>query len=84
MDLAGLRDGLLGPDVALSGLSAAEIGSDDGRRFVAGQAVKVSGDEVEGLARVYAEGVGFLGVGEVSPAGELAPRRVFKTSEKTP
>ena len=83
-DLAGLRNGLLGPDVALAGLPSADIGSDDGRRFVAGQVVKVSGDEVEGLARVYAEGVGFLGVGEVSPAGELAPRRVFKTSEKTP
>ncbi|MBT8081162.1 MAG: tRNA pseudouridine(55) synthase TruB [Gammaproteobacteria bacterium] len=83
-DLAELRDSLLAPDAALTGLPAVEVGPGDGCRFVAGQAIGAAGSDAHGLVRVYAEGTGFLGVGEVSPDSELAPRRVFRTSEKTP
>mgnify|MGYP001821422971 CR=1 FL=1 len=83
-DLAGLKGGLLAPDAALTGFAAVEVGPEDGPRFVGGQRVRVTGRDEQGLVRVYGEGAEFLGVGELSPDGELAPRRVFKTSEKTP
>ena len=83
-DLAALKGSLLTPDAALTGLPAVEVGGGDGARFAAGQRVSVRGGDSQGLVRVYAEDRSFLGVGELSPGGELAPRRVFKTSEKTP
>ncbi len=83
-DLEGLRAGLLGSDVALGGLPAVEIDADDAERFSGGQAVQLDEGSSEGLVRVYQAGQIFVGVGELSPGGTLAPRRVFKRSEKTP
>ena len=83
-DLEGLRAGLLTPDVALEGLPAVHIEAGDAERFAGGQAVQLAADGVEGLVRVYGAGENFVGVGELSASGTLAPRRVFKTSEKTP
>ena len=79
-----LRASLLPADVALEGLPAVEVGADEALKFSGGQAIKGLKSGAGGLVRVYAAGGGFLGVGELSLAGELAPRRVFKTSEKTP
>ncbi|MDJ0710101.1 MAG: tRNA pseudouridine(55) synthase TruB [Woeseiaceae bacterium] len=83
-DLEGLRAGLLAPDVALKGLPAVEVAADEAERFAGGQAVQVAAGGQEGLFRVYQAGKNFVGVGELSASGTLAPRRVFKTSEKTP
>ena len=83
-DRDALRAGLLRPDTALAGLPAETLGSPDGDRFRAGQAVQVTAGGTTGLVRVYAAGDEFLGVGERSDDGTLAPRRVFKSSEKTP
>jgi len=83
-DLEGLRAGLLGSDVALGGLPSVEIDAGEAERFAGGQAVQVGADLTEGLVRVYQEGQKFVGVGALSPGGTLAPRRVFKSSEKTP
>ena len=79
---AGLVESLLAPDAALSGLPAVEV--TEGEKFSGGQALKASGDGESGLVRVYAAGGEFLGVGERTGDGLLAPRRVFKSSEKTP
>ena len=79
-----LRASLLPADVALEGLPAVEVGADEALKFSGGQAIKGLKSGADGLVRVYAASRGFLGVGELSLAGELAPRRVFKTSEKTP
>ncbi len=83
-DLEGLRAGLLGSDVALGGLPAVEIDPDEAEGFSGGQAVQADAGGPEGLVRVYQAGQIFVGVGELSPDGTLAPRRVFKSSEKTP
>ena len=83
-DLDGLRSGLLSPDVALGGLRAVEIDSVHAGHFGGGQAVQVDAGGPEGLVRVYEAGRRFVGVGELSADGTLAPRRVFKSSEKTP
>jgi len=83
-DRDGLRDGLLPPDEALTGMASAEIDATDGPKFSGGQAVQVAAEGKEGLVRVYEAGRKFLGVGELSGDGSLAPRRVFQIQEKTP
>jgi tRNA pseudouridine55 synthase len=83
-DRAGLIAGLLPADKALTGMPEVTLETADGPKFSGGQAVQASADGQAGLVRVYVAGGGFLGVGELSDDGMLAPRRVFKTSEKTP
>jgi len=83
-DLDGLREGLLPPDEALTGMAPVEIDATDGLKFSGGQAVQVAAEGKNGLVRVYEAGHRFLGVGELSGDGGLAPRRVFLIQEKTP
>ena len=85
VDREGLRESLLAPDMALTGMLAVELSEDaDGPRFSGGQAVQGPAGGPAGLVRVYAASGEFLGVGECSGDGSIAPRRVFKSSEKTP
>ena len=77
-----LRERLIAPDTALTALPAVTIAAGDGPRFCGGQAVRGDSGATAGLVRVYAEARGFLGVGELSSAGEVAPRRVFHSREK--
>jgi len=80
-DRDGFRASLLGPDSALKGFPAIELEVSEGERFSGGQAVQVTADGALGLARAYEAGGRFLGVGELSGDGWLAPRRVFLTQE---
>ena len=82
--LEPLRAKLLPADVALADMPGVSIDREDAERFCGGQAVTVAADEKTGLARVYEAGERFLGVGELSGNGRLAPRRVFLTQEETP
>ena len=82
--LEPLRAKLLPADVALADMPGISIIAEDAERFCGGQAVAVDANEQTGLARVYEAGERFLGVGELSGDGQLAPRRVFLTQEKTP
>ena len=83
-DRDGLRSGLLPPDEALTAMPAMDVGAADGSRFRGGQALQVAPGGPEGLVRVYEPGKKFLGVGELTADGVLAPRRVFQIQEKTP
>jgi len=80
----GLKDRLLPPDTALEGLAAVELDNDGSDRFVVGQVNSVSAPATAGLVRVYGRAKEFLGVGELSDDGQLAPKRVFRTGEKNP
>jgi tRNA pseudouridine55 synthase len=82
--LEPLRAELLPADVALGRLPEVTISEEEALRFCGGQAVAAEAGGQTGLARVYAAGERFLGVGELAAEGMLAPRRVFKTQEKTP
>lgn len=92
LDLAGLEAAdegrealkrhLLPPDRALTGLPEIRLGRTESRRFVHGQSVAAGAAATPGLVRVYGGEVDFLGVGELSAAGSLAPRRLFNTGEK--
>ncbi len=79
-----LRAKLLPADIALKDMPSVAVDSGDAERFCGGQAVATEADGTEGLARVYEAGERFLGVGELSGDGMLAPRRVFLTQDKTP
>ena len=79
-----LRGRLLPPDVALPDFPPVSLDQGAGVRFSGGQAVAVAEESRTGLARVYDAGQRFLGVGELSGDGQLAPRRVFLTPVKNP
>jgi tRNA pseudouridine55 synthase len=81
---AALRAQLLPPDAALESLPAVQLDAEAGDRFVAGQEVTAPPHVCDGLVRVYCPNGEFVGVGELSVDGRLAPRRVFRTSEKNP
>lgn len=76
-----LRQRLLPADFALARWPARHLETAAARRFVEGQAVDVEQNGEAGLIRVYQEGTGFLGVGEMTPAGKLAPRRIFNAGK---
>ena len=77
-----LEDRLLPPDIALAAMPGVEIDAEAAEKFRGGQAVKAAAEAHEGLARVYAGERDFLGVGELTGDGWLAPRRVFNLPEK--
>ena len=79
-----LRGRLLPPDVALPDFPPVSLDQSAGVRFSGGQAVAVAEESRTGLARVYGAGQRFLGVGELSGDGQLAPRRVFLEPVKNP
>jgi len=84
---AAVRRHLLPPDVALAGYPAVTVSADDGAKFCGGMAVPAStGDSacLEGIARVYGAGARFLGLGEATLSGQVAPKRVFLLGEKNP
>jgi tRNA pseudouridine55 synthase len=84
---APLEERLLPPDAALTGFAAVAVDAGAADRFGHGQAVSAEGIEERGLVRVYGPGgtEDFLGVGEVTDEGRIAPRRVFAgRSTKSP
>ena len=84
-DLAALRDSLLPPDAALQALPAVALDEGAGQHFMAGQTVSAAQDgAANGLSRIYGGAGKFLGVGELSDGGQVAPRRVFLMGEKNP
>ena len=79
-----LRALLLPPDAALEGMPQVSLEMLTADRFCAGQAVPAKPQGFAGLVRVYDVAKEFMGVGELSEAGTLAPKRVFRTGEKNP
>lgn len=72
-----LRQQLLPADSALKAWPQCSIAVADIERFCGGQSVS-AGEIGEGMVRVYGPGAEFLGIGELTKAGQVAPKRVFK------
>lgn len=83
-DIEALRAKLLPPDVALASMQMVSISAAEAANFSAGQSVEIAAAQASGLTRVYGAGRKFIGVGEVTCDGQLAPRRVFQTQDGTP
>ncbi len=79
-----IREHLMSPDVALTGYPAVTVSQADGQRFSGGMLVSGSEEGLQGLVRVYSDDLQFLGIGEASGDGSVAPKRVFLTGEKNP
>ena len=71
-----LRERLLAPDIALVDMPAIEITGEQVAQFFQGQVVDIPG-ATGGEVRVYGSDEQFIGVGELTGDGRLAPRRVF-------
>ena len=76
-DPGKLRERLMPPDRALTGLPEVGLDGPAAERFCGGHPVAAGVSGPAGLARVYGEEHVFLGVGELLGDGRVAPRRVF-------
>ncbi len=75
-------DGLLLPlDRVLDGLPALRLAGDSGYYLSQGQAVQQYPAPAAGLLRLYDERGRFLGVGESTGDGRIAPRRLVRTRD---
>ena len=70
---------LLPVDAALSGCRRLDLPAAGVGAFRQGQTVSVSG-ACPGTVRIYSEGLGFLGLGEVEVPGRLVPLRLISAS----
>ena len=68
---------LLPVDSALEHWPSVELGADSADSLMQGQAVMAPGAPSSGKVRLYDEGHGFLGIGEVKLDGRVAPTRLF-------
>ena len=68
---------LLPVDSALKHWPSVELGADSAYYLMQGQAVMAPGAPSSGKVRLYDEGHGFLGIGEVKLDGRVAPTRLF-------
>lgn len=68
---------LLPVDSALDHWPFVELGADSAYYLMQGQAVMAPGAPSSGKVRLYDEGHGFLGIGEVKLDGRVAPTRLF-------
>ena len=76
-----LRERLIPVDAALGDWAACQVAEADCERFCGGQAVP-SDAAGEGLVRVYGPGDRFLGIGEPTGDGRVAPRRIFLSADE--
>ena len=75
-----LRNRLMPADAALADWPSCRVAPGDEARFCGGQQVAGSGAEA-GLTRVYDASGRFLGIGELTGMGSVAPKRIFLPAE---
>jgi hypothetical protein len=66
---------LLPVDAALTGLRRFDLPAGGVSAFRQGQSVSIP-EELPGNVRIYAAGLGFLGLGAIEPAGRVVPVRL--------
>jgi tRNA pseudouridine55 synthase len=74
---ADLDERLIAPDVALKQFAAIELTEEEAFYLLRGNAVGHAGPGQQGKVRLYDAQRRFLGVGEVTPNGSVAPKRLF-------
>jgi tRNA pseudouridine55 synthase len=78
MDAVRRSDALLPVDAALVGWRRYDLSPGSLQALRQGQAIAIPehGDRMPGTVRIYADGFGFLGMGEIEATGRLVPRRL--------
>jgi hypothetical protein len=74
---------LLPVDAALTGLRRFDIPTGGVDALRQGQTVSIP-QELPGNVRIYAAGLGFLGLGAIEPAGRLVPLRLISFQQRIP
>jgi tRNA pseudouridine55 synthase len=69
---------LLGADAAIEDLPQVTIDADSSFYLLRGQEVWKSGLNIPGIFRIYSEQGGFLGIGEQTSRGSIAPKRLLR------
>jgi len=70
---------LIAMDIGLKHLPGVNLSDDAAYYLCRGQPVKAADVPNEGWVRLYGNGVGFLGLGEVLDDGRVAPKRLFNS-----
>jgi tRNA pseudouridine55 synthase len=78
---ARLRENLLPVDAALRAWRSLEVPEEGVIAIRQGKSIALQGDAgwVPGMVRIYAAGLGFLGLGEIEAAGRLVPLRLISS-----
>ena len=71
---------ILPADEGLAHLPRIDLSVDATFYLVRGQSVRAGHLPSEGWVRIYSSDTGFLGLGEVTDEGKVAPRRLFKSN----
>ena len=79
-DLQVMDSLLIAMDVGLQHLPGVRLSDDAAYYLCRGQPVKAAHVPSNGWVRLYADEVGFLGVGKVLDDGRVAPKRLFNTT----
>ncbi len=79
-DLQAVDSLLIAMDVGLQHLPGVRLSDDAAYYLCRGQPVKAAHVPSNGWVRLYADEVGFLGVGKVLDDGRVAPKRLFNTT----
>jgi tRNA pseudouridine55 synthase len=75
------RKFLVPADEGLAHLPRIDLSVDATFYLVRGQSVRAGHLPSEGWVRIYSSDTGFLGLGEVTDDGKVAPKRLFKSSQ---
>jgi tRNA pseudouridine55 synthase len=76
LSIEAREERLLPADIVIKDLPAVNLDADSAHYLMQGQAVWMSGINLPGQLRLYADHV-FLGIGEQKPDGKIAPRRLI-------
>jgi tRNA pseudouridine55 synthase len=81
LDAGRRSEALLPVDAALTAWRRYDLSPEALPALRQGQAIALGagGDREPGTVRIYADGLGFLGLGEIEAAGRLIPRRLIST-----
>jgi tRNA pseudouridine55 synthase len=79
MSLEQRREVMLPVDAALTDWRRLDLPAGGVNAFRQGQAVSIPAD-LPGTVRIYAAGLGFLGLGAIGPAGRLVPLRLISSA----
>ncbi|HEX3846664.1 MAG TPA: tRNA pseudouridine(55) synthase TruB [Steroidobacteraceae bacterium] len=86
LDAPARSAALLPVDAALTGWRRYDLSPSALRALRQGQTVAIAagGEQAPGTVRIYADGMGFLGLGEIEAGGRLVPRRLISADAHPP